>query len=73
MPLRACETVPLGTPINRAYKTELDPNNAQRTLLIKHAGAARFTWNWALNRRAEEYKLTGKSSNAIEQHRQLGT
>lgn len=55
----------------RAYKTELDPNNVQRTLLAKHAGAARFTWNWALNRRIEEYKLTGKSSNAIEQHRQL--
>lgn len=55
----------------KAYKTELDPNNVQRTLLAKHAGAARFTWNWALNRRIEEYKLTGKSSNAIEQHRQL--
>lgn len=57
----------------RAYKTELDPNNVQRTLLAKHAGAARFTWNWALNRRIEEYKLTGKSSNAIEQHRQLNS
>lgn len=55
----------------KAYKTELDPNNAQKTLLAKHAGAARFTWNWALNRRVEEYKRTGKSSNAIEQHRQL--
>jgi putative transposase len=55
----------------RAYKTELDPNNVQQTLLAKHAGAARFTWNWALSRRIEEYKLTGKSSNAIEQHRQL--
>lgn len=55
----------------KAYKTELDPNNVQRTLLGKHAGAARFAWNWALSRRIEEYKLTGKSSNAIEQHRQL--
>lgn len=59
--------------ILKAYKTELDPNNVQRTLLAKHAGAARFTWNWALNRRIEEYKLTGKSSNAIEQHRQLNS
>lgn len=56
---------------NKAYKTELDPNNVQRTLLAKHAGAARFAWNWALGRRIEEYKLTGKSSNAIGQHRQL--
>lgn len=59
--------------ILKAYKTELDPNNIQRTLLAKHAGAARFTWNWALNRRIEEYKLAGKSSNAIEQHRQLNS
>lgn len=59
--------------ILKAYKTELDPNNVQRTILAKHAGAARYTWNWALNRRIEEYKLTGKSSNAIEQHRQLNS
>ncbi len=59
--------------ILKAYKTEIDPNNIQRTLLAKHAGASRFTWNWALNRRIDEYKLTGKSSNAIEQHRQLNS
>lgn len=59
--------------ILKAYKTELDPNNVQKTLLAKHAGAARYTWNWALSRRIEEYKLTGKSSNAIEQHRQLNS
>lgn len=59
--------------ILKAYKTELDPNNVHRTLLSKHAGAARFAWNWALGRRIEEYKLTGKSSNAIAQHRQLNS
>ncbi len=57
--------------ILRAYKVELDPNNKQRTILLKHAGAARFVWNWALARRKQEYEETGKSSNAIEQHRQL--
>lgn len=57
--------------MKRAYKTEIEPNNVQRTLLLKHAGAARFTWNWGLARRIQEYKDTGKSSNAIEQHRQL--
>lgn len=57
--------------ILRAYKTELDHNNIQRTALLKHAGAARFTWNWALARRKQEYEETGKSSNAIDQHRQL--
>lgn len=57
--------------IFRAYKVELDPNNKQRTALARHAGAARWAWNWGLARRIEEYKKTGKSSNAIEQHRQL--
>lgn len=57
--------------ILRAYKTELDPANVQRTALLKHAGAAMFVWNWGLARRKDEYEATGKSSNAIEQHRQL--
>lgn len=57
--------------ILRAYKTELDLNNVQRTALLNHAGAARFAWNWALARRKQEYEETGKSSNAIEQSRQL--
>jgi putative transposase len=57
--------------ILRAYKIELDPNNVQRTLLLQCAGTARWAWNWGLARRIEEYKETGKSSNAIEQHRQL--
>lgn len=57
--------------IKRAYKTELDPNNIQRTALLKHAGAARFAYNWGLARRKEEYERTGKSSNAIGLHRQL--
>jgi len=57
--------------ILRAYKVELDPNNVQRTALLKHAGATRFAWNWGLARRKQEYEETNKSSNAIEQHRQL--
>jgi putative transposase len=42
--------------ILRAYKVELDPNNKQRTILLKHAGAARFAWNWGLARRIQEYE-----------------
>lgn len=57
--------------INRAYKTELDPNKKQLESLKKHAGSARFAFNWGLARRIEEYKKTGKSPNAIEQHKQL--
>ncbi|MBC8462127.1 MAG: IS200/IS605 family element transposase accessory protein TnpB [Deltaproteobacteria bacterium] len=57
--------------INRAYKTELDPNKKQLESLKKHAGAARFAFNWGLARRIEEYKKTEKFPNAIEQHKQL--
>jgi len=57
--------------INRAYRYELDPNARQRTLLAKHAGAARFAYNWGLARRIELYQQTKKTTNAIEQHREL--
>lgn len=40
--------------IQRAYKTELDPNNRQCAALLRHAGAARFVYNWGLRRTAGE-------------------
>ena len=57
--------------IQRAYKTELKVNNKQSSYLMGHVGAARHVYNWALEQRIKEYKETGKSSNAIAQHRQL--
>src|SRR5258708_22735380 len=57
--------------ILRAYKTELDPNNALRTLLLKHAGARRWAYNWALRRKIEDYEKTGKSPHAPALHREL--
>ena len=42
--------------VNRAYYFELDPNNKQETNLYKHAGAARFSSNWALADRIDRYK-----------------
>ena len=53
--------------IQRAYKTELKPNNKQRTVLLKHAGSARFAYNWGLNRVQEK---TSKP-NAMQLHREL--
>jgi putative transposase len=41
--------------IVRGYKTELDLSNAQITACLKHAGAARFAYNWGLRRYQEEY------------------
>lgn len=57
--------------VQQSYRYELKPNNKQETLLTKHAGVARFAYNWGLARRIQEYKETGKSSNAMKQHRQL--
>jgi len=36
--------------ILRAFKTELDLNNVQRTHCAQHAGAARYAYNWGLAR-----------------------
>jgi putative transposase len=55
----------------RAYKTELDLNNAQVTACKRHAGAARYAYNWGLARKQEAYKATGTSPSAIDLHREL--
>jgi len=55
----------------RGYKTELDPNNAQRTLLLKHAGCARFAYNWGLTRKIATYKAGEKVPSAIDLHKEL--
>ena len=64
-----------------AYKTELDPTNVQRTSLLRHAGAARWAYNFGLRRKQEVYKAwidcgkQGKCStpSAIDLHRELNT
>jgi len=40
----------------KAYKTELKPNNKQKTLFAKHAGCSRFVYNWALGLLKEDYE-----------------
>jgi len=57
--------------VNRAYKTELNPNNKQITLFLKSAGTARFAYNWGLQCKKELYQATGKSPSAIDLHRKL--
>jgi putative transposase len=57
--------------ITRGYKTELDLNNEQRTACLKHAGAARFAYNWGLARSQEIYRTTGKRPTALDLHKQL--
>jgi len=57
--------------VTRGYKTELDLNDAQRTACMKHAGAARFAYNWGLARSQKAYRMTGKRPTTIDLHKQL--
>ena len=57
--------------IVRGYKTELDLNNAQRTVCLKHAGASRFAYNWGLARSQEAYRATGKRPSPAQLHKEL--
>ena len=43
------------------------PTKAQTELLAKHFGCARFVYNYFLNQRQEQYRLTGKSDNYFAQ------
>lgn len=53
--------------IQRVYKTEIDPNNVQRTLLLKHSGCARFAYNWGLARVKDQVS----KPNAMSLHKEL--
>jgi len=55
----------------RAFKTELDLNHVQKTACAKHAGAARFSYNWGLARKIEAYQAGKKTPTAIDLHREL--
>lgn len=57
--------------IQRGFKTELDLNNSQRTACVRHAGAARYAWNWGLSRKIQEYQAGNKIPNSMDLHREL--
>ena len=57
--------------INRTYKFRLYPNKTQADLLARHFGCARFVYNYFLNQRKEQYRLTGKSDNYYAQAKTL--
>ena len=59
--------------INRAYKFRLYPNREQTELLAKHFGCSRYVYNFFLNQRKEQYKLTGKTDNYYAQAKTLTT
>ena len=55
----------------RAFKTELDLNKKQRNTCVRHAGAARFAYNWGLERKIAAHQAGEKTPSAIDLHRQL--
>lgn len=57
--------------IQRGYKTELDLNDRQRTACLRHAGAARFAYNWGLQRKMDAYQAGQPIPTAIDLHREL--
>lgn len=57
----------------RGYKTELDLNHAQITACKKHAGCARFAYNWGLARKQEARAAGNRMPSAIELHKELNT
>jgi len=47
--------------IQTTYRYRLDPTTEQEIRLGRFAGARRFVWNWALNRKREHFRETGKT------------
>lgn len=54
-----------------AYRYRLYPDAAQRELLGKHFGCARFLFNWGLAKKTEAYQTTGKSLSRFDLDKQL--
>jgi len=57
--------------VQRGFQTELNPNDVQRTMLLKNAGAARYTYNWGLQQKKLAMDAKIKIPNNIELHRRL--
>src|SRR6266516_5839253 len=57
--------------IQQAYRFELDPNRAQRVLLVKSVGASRYVYKWGLAESKRQYELTGKRPRLGDLKKQL--
>jgi putative transposase len=57
----------------RAFKTELDLNNHQKTACQRHAGAARYAYNWGLERKMACRQAGEKIPTSVDLHRELNT
>ena len=57
--------------IMRAYKTELDPNKTQHEAFMRHAGAARWAYNWGLSRKIEAREAGEKNPSYMDLGKEL--
>lgn len=57
--------------IKYTYKFRLEPNQEQKILLNKHFGSVRWTYNYFLNQRKNEYLNNKKSLNYYDQSAEL--
>lgn len=49
----------------KSIKVMLIPNNKQRTTLFRFAAAARYTYNWALEKERDNHELGGNSFQMV--------
>lgn len=56
--------------VRQAFRFELDPDKVQRTDLAKHAGTARYAFNWGLAERKRMLDAGEGGTTAIAQHKE---
>ena len=56
--------------MKNAYKSELDPNNKQSTAMRQHVGAARWAYNWGLERIKQAVANGERWPSAVDLHRE---
>ena len=57
--------------MKNAYKSELDPNNKQVTAMRQHVGAARWAYNWGIERIKQAAAEGEKWPSAVDLHREV--
>ena len=55
----------------KSFKTKLNINNKQRTMLLQHSGTARHAWNWGLALCKDLINRKEKTPTAIDLHKLL--
>ena len=57
--------------VQKCYQYRINPTHEQQERFRQFAGCRRVVWNWALARRIEHYKQTGKSLSFEDQCKEL--